>query len=411
MKSEALSTQKLSEVIATATHALITFKYQPETLRKFKAVWNQLIRYAQDQSTPVYSVELGQNFLRDTFHLEAGAPLARKDYGKARAIQILTNVYLHQAINLRRKHPAFRLPSAFQTDIDGFLQDSVKRAISESTHEHLLYDLNQFVAFLVQKGIPEFGEVTVQDLHAYVSTLTDYSPCTLRHTLRTLRRLFVYLSSLGLASRDLAISIPTLKGGTNGSALLSVYTEDELMKLLQTVDRANPIGKRDYAVLLLAVKLGLRRSDVRNLKLAHLQWDTPRIAFAQEKTGQVLSLPLLEEVGVALIDYLKHGRPPVVSEYVFLKHVPPYDQLSPVGFNNIANKYFRLAGIPLPKGKKHGLHALRHSLASHLLENQTPIGVISQILGHLNSRTTGVYLKIDRQQLRTCALEVPDVAK
>ena len=123
MKSEALSTQKLSEVIATATHALITFKYQPETLRKFKAVWNQLIRYAQDQSTPVYSVELGQNFLRDTFHLEAGAPLARKDYGKARAIQILTNVYLHQAINLRRKHPAFRLPSAFQTDIDGFLQD------------------------------------------------------------------------------------------------------------------------------------------------------------------------------------------------------------------------------------------------------------------------------------------------
>ena len=292
-----------------------------------------------------------------------------------------------------------------------FFKISVKRAISESTHEHLLYDLNQFVAFLVQKGIPEFGEVTVQDLHAYVSTLTDYSPCTLRHTLRTLRRLFVYLSSLGLASRDLAISIPTLKGGTNGSALLSVYTEDELMKLLQTVDRANPIGKRDYAVLLLAVKLGLRRSDVRNLKLAHLQWDTPRIAFAQEKTGQVLSLPLLEEVGVALIDYLKHGRPPVVSEYVFLKHVPPYDQLSPVGFNNIANKYFRLAGIPLPKGKKHGLHALRHSLASHLLENQTPIGVISQILGHLNSRTTGVYLKIDRQQLRTCALEVPDVAK
>jgi integrase len=198
--------------------------------------------------------------------------------------------------------------------------------------------------------------------------------------------------------------------GGNGSDIPSVYTEDEILRLLKAVDCANPIGKRDYAILLLAVKLGIRRGDLRNLKLENLKWETNRIELIQEKTGQVLNLPILEEIGAALIDYLKNGRPKVLSEYIFLKHVPTYEKLSPVGLNNIVNKYFRQAGIIIPKGKKHGLHALRHSLASHLLENQTPIVVISEILGHLNSHTTSVYLKIDLDQLRTCALEAPHAA-
>ncbi len=178
--------------------------------------------------------------------------------------------------------------------------------------------------------------------------------------------------------------------------------------MLKAVDRANPIGKRNYAILLLATKLGLRTGEVRNLKLKSLKWETNRIELIQEKTGQVLNLPILEGVGFALIDYLKNGRPGVISEFVFLKHVPPYDKLSAVGIYDIVIKYFRQSGITIPPGKKHGLHSLRHSLASHLLEKQTPIVVISEILGHLNSNTTGVYLKVDIKQLRTCSLEVPN---
>ena len=400
--------QQVTELIATVTEALVKFKYRPETLIKFRAVWNKLIQYAQTKDVQIYSVELSQNFLRDTYNLEIGTKLTRKDYDKVRAFQILTNFYLNHAINLRRKYKEFILPDSFKAEIDGFLKDEMGHAISKSTREGILYALYNFIAYLSQQGISQLSEVTPQDIHRYLQTLIDYRKRTIKFNFQILRRFFTYLYTSGFCHQDLSLSIPSIKmGENNGSDIPSVYTEGEILRLLKAVDRANPIGKRDYAILLLAAKLGLRRSDLRNLKLECLKWETNRIELVQEKTGQVLNLPILEEIGTALIDYLKNGRPKVLSEYVFLKHVPPYEKLSPVGLNNIANKYFRQAGITIPKGKKHGLHALRHSLASHLLENQTPIVVISEILGHLNSHTTGIYLKIDLHQLRTCALEVP----
>ena len=408
---EEKSTPKVSELIAAATDALEKFKYRPATLYKFKLEWKKLIQYAQIKDVQVYSVELSQNFLRDTYQLEAGTKLARKDYNKARAIQILTNVYLNQTINLRRKYEEFHLPDSFKAEIDGFLKDEMGHSISKSTREGILYALYNFIAYLSQQGITQLSQVSPQDIHRYLQTLTDYCKRTIKFNFQILRRFFTYLYTSGFSPQDLSLSIPNIRmGGNSGSDIPSVYTEDEIMRLLKAVDRANPIGKRDYAILLLATKLGIRRGDLRNLKLESLKWETNRIELVQGKTGQVLNLPILEEIGAALIDYLKNGRPKVLSEYIFLKHVPTYEKLSPVGLNNIVNKYFRQAGIIIPKGKKHGLHALRHSLASHLLENQTPIVVISEILGHLNSHTTSVYLKIDLDQLRTCALEAPHAA-
>jgi len=407
---EERSTPKISETIAAATDALVKCQYRPETLRKFKAVWNKLIQYAQTKEVQIYSVEFSQNFLRETYHLEAGTKLVPKDHTKARAIQILTNVYLNQTINLRRKYKEFHLPEPFKAEIEGFLQEEMGRFISPSHRARILYTLCNFTAYLSQQDIAQLSEVSPQNIHRYLQTLTDYCQRSIKSNFQILRRFFTYLYTSGFSHQNLSLSIPSIRMNATGSTLPSVYTEDEILRLLKAVDCANPIGKRDYAILLMATKLGLRRSDLRNLKLESLKWETQRIELIQEKTGQVLNLPILEEIGLALIDYLKNGRPKVLSEYVFLKHVPAYEKLSPTGLNNIANKYFRQAGISLPKGKKHGLHALRHSLASHLLENQTPIVVISEILGHLNSHSTGVYLKIDLDQLRTCALEVPYAA-
>jgi integrase len=140
----------------------------------------------------------------------------------------------------------------------------------------------------------------------------------------------------------------------------STWTAEQVNKILSSVDRGHPCGKRDYAILLLIARLGLRDSDVRNLKLDDIKWETNRIELIQTKTTQKVSLPLIQDVGWAIIDYLKHGRPITDSPYVFVKHIIPHDKMSDCFY--ILKKQLHYAGIRVEADRPHGPHTLRHSL-------------------------------------------------
>lgn len=115
---------------------------------------------------------------------------------------------------------------------------------------------------------------------------------------------------------------------------------------------------------------------------------------------------MLEDIGLAIIDYLKYGRPECEStKAIFLRLTPPVGKLQAPTLHSIVTQHMRTAGIKIQDGKKHGPHALRHSLASALLEENTPLPIISEVLGHRSTASTSVYLKIDINQLRICSLE------
>jgi len=179
--------------------------------------------------------------------------------------------------------------------------------------------------------------------------------------------------------------------------------------MLDSIDRNNPEGKRDYAILLLVTRLGLRASDIRNLRFGNLNWTRKIITITMFKTKRPLELPLLEDVGWSLIDYLKNGRPESKSDCVFIRHKAPY-----TGFSD-GNTMYRMlsrrmhrAGISM-KGQKHGLHSLRSTLARQMLENGTPLPIISETLGHVSAQTTSIYLKIDLNGLRNCLIDPEEV--
>jgi site-specific recombinase XerD len=118
-----------------------------------------------------------------------------------------------------------------------------------------------------------------------------------------------------------------------------------------------------------------------------------------------VTLPILEDVGLAIIDYLKYARPSFEqTQAIFLRLTPPISKLSPSTLHSIVTQHMRSAGVKVDNGKKHGPHALRHSLASALLEDNTPLPVISEILGHSHTDSTSVYLKIDINQLKPFSL-------
>jgi integrase len=156
----------------------------------------------------------------------------------------------------------------------------------------------------------------------------------------------------------------------------TVWSHEQVAALLAAVDRGSPKGKRDYAIWLLACRLGLRVGDILCLRLEHLNWRESRIEMSQAKTGALLVLPLTEEVGQTLIDYLRHGRPVTSHREVFLRINAPVE---PFGSNDnlhhIITFYRQRAGIALPPQGGIGLHSLRHTVATWLLEAGTPLGV------------------------------------
>ena len=150
--------------------------------------------------------------------------------------------------------------------------------------------------------------------------------------------------------------------------------------------------------------------DIKNLKFSNFKWEQNELNIIQSKTRTLLTLPLTSEVGWAIIDYIKHGRPQVDSAYIFIRHLAPFLPFSEHDhLHQLIKRYMQIAHIPTLK-KKRGMHSLRHTAASFMLENDTPLSVISDVLGHSDADSTAVYLKVNIQKLKECSLDILEVS-
>jgi site-specific recombinase XerD len=188
----------------------------------------------------------------------------------------------------------------------------------------------------------------------------------------------------------------------------SFYTASEIQRIESSVVRSSGVSKRNYAMLLLATRLGLRASDIAGLRFSDLDWDKNLIKLKMQKTGKNIELPLLANVGNSIIDYLQYGRAQSLLQNIFLSSRAPYMAATKDSVCAAIREIIDKSGINT-EGKHHGPHSMRHSLASALLQNGTTSPVISETLGHQNTQTTMTYLKIDFSSLIQCALPVSPV--
>jgi integrase len=159
--------------------------------------------------------------------------------------------------------------------------------------------------------------------------------------------------------------------------------------------------------MILAALLGMRVSDIKALRLSDIDWQNKTLSFVQQKTQVRQVLPMPEEVWLAIAEYLRDERPDIDSESIFMTACAPYHPInSSHVFHRSVARAFKNAGIDI-KGKHHGLHSLRHSIASNMLADGTPYPTISAVLGHSSTNVTRRYLSIDIESLRGIALEVP----
>jgi len=218
-----------------------------------------------------------------------------------------------------------------------------------------------------------------------------------------LRSFLRYLRYRGEITLDLAAAVPVVANWSM-SSIPRAIPADQVRQLLASIDRRTAIGRRDYAILLLLARLGLRSSEVAFLDLDDIDWNTGQLSV-RGKSGQRSELPLPAEVGRAIAAYLRRGRPHSASRRVFLRAKAPIRGfLGPGGVGSVVRHALQRAGIHAPT---YGAHQFRHGLATEMLRGGASLGEIGEVLGHRNPETTKIYTKVDIQALRSLALPWP----
>lgn len=265
--------------------------------------------------------------------------------------------------------------------------------------------LKRFTNYLYSIGVETFSEMNPTHITSFLTDSINDIVRNLSAMLCHLRVLFRYLYLNGYNKDDLSLFIPKSNVLLKRKHIPTTWTREDMTKLLSCIDVANPVGKRDYAMILMVARLGIRVSDTIRLRFDNIKWEKNCIHISQYKTNEPLILPLFEDVGNAIIDYIKNGRPASDLDLIFITHKPPFQKFSD---NNhlygMFNKYLLKSGIVVTPEKNHGMHSLRHTLANELLRKEIPLPVISEILGHKSLESTMQYLRADIEQLRYCTL-------
>jgi site-specific recombinase XerD len=218
-----------------------------------------------------------------------------------------------------------------------------------------------------------------------------------------LRSFLRYARYRGEVKLDLAAAVPIVPNWSMSSIPRAIGA-DQVRQLLASIDRSTAVGRRDYAILLLLARLGLRSSEVAFLELDEIDWKAGRLSV-RGKSGQRSDLPLSTEVGKAISAYLRHGRPRCGSRRVFLRvRAPVCGFQGACGVGSIVRHRLLRAGVEAPT---YGAHQFRHGLATEMLRQGASLGEIGELLGHHNPQTTKIYTKVDLDALRTLALPWP----
>lgn len=408
MKLQIVQDKSTSHLIENVKEELFKVGYKPGSIQVYQRSWNALLKYEANNGIKSYSPKVGLEFLHAIFDINVFTALSKQDKVRARSITLL-NDYSRDGMLFPSigSPPIESFLCCFSHILEAFKKHRANKfQISKSTLYNYNKYLGQFLLYLEKHNISELNQINPGIILDYCGSYSTYSSSTLYNSFCVLRVFLRYLKTEEFLEMDYSNIVPSVPY-RRASKLPSTFTTEEAEKIFQAVDRSNPMGKRDYAIMMIAYRLGLRSIDIRNLMFSEIHWEKNTIELTMKKTGKNIVLPLLDDVGQALIDYIKFGRPVSDSNVIFLRHISPIKPISAPGMTTIVKRYANKAGISSSPGDGKGPHAMRSSLASALLAENVPLPIIAEILGHSSTRTTGMYLKIDIKQMRNCSLEVP----
>lgn len=378
--------------------------YTESSILEYRKLWRAgIVRYMSRRGIESYSPSVGVDFVL-TCH--SHGTVRKYDRQKIRSVKVLDDMMVLGHIRKRCITPVFHtLDGVIGSEMEKFVSHLVKLRRTKNTIRNYRSYLSDFLTHIKSRGISRVTDISEDDILIFFAAHPNKA-----EMVSALHGLFRFWGEKHITDSCFDELFATYKKNyRKKERILSFYTASEVMQIEQSVSRSSGVGKRNYAMVLLASRLGLRASDIAGLQFSDIDWDRSIITLTMQKTRKVIELPLLADVGNAIIDYLRNGRRHSMLQNVFLSEVAPYTAATPTMVSTAIRVIVNKSGVDT-SGRHSGAHSLRHSLASTMLEGGTTIPVISESLGHRSTQTTMTYLKIDISSLMKCALPVPGVA-
>jgi site-specific recombinase XerD len=302
-----------------------------------------------------------------------------------------------------------RRPSQVEQEVlpfERYLRD--ERVLANATVVNYLPFVRGFLTDRFGGGAVKLSRLCARDVVGFVQRQAPrLHPKRAKLLTTALRSFLHYLRFCGDIACDLAAAVPTVANWSMTSVPRAI-SADSVRRVLASIPRHTALGRRDYAILLLLARLGLRSSEVAFLELDDIDWDAGQVSI-RGKGGQPAVLPLPVDVGKAIAAYLRHGRPRSTSRRVFLRiRAPICGFLNRGAIGTVVRYALVRAGVKSPT---HGTHQFRHALGAQMLRHGASLAEIGEVLRHRSPETTMIYTKVDLDRLRTLALPWPGGAR
>ena len=368
----------------------------PVTITGYRYLCNSIISWLRDNGYDYYTEDGGEAFLQDYLNTHGN----NQYYNNLKTVVYrLNDLTIGSWKNVHSdKGKKFFLSVEFIDIVDKYCLQEEKKGLMLGTIKYKRYAISWFLHELEKKQCCSLFQITPEAVVMACTRITY-------HSLWGEIKLFLrYLVDEGTIDVDYSTLVPHY---SRPYVIPSIYSIDEIKRIENSIDTDTVLGKRDYAIVPLASRMGLRSGDIVRLKIDDVR-DKDEINIIQQKTGNKLHLPLIKEVSDAINNYLT-VRPQSTAEEIFINVCAPYNPITTSTIRNALRKYILLADIDTGNRRK-GSHSLRSSLASSMVNDNASYETVRKVLGHSSNNAIKHYARIDIEKLRAYSLEPPVVS-